>query len=184
MMQVVRLLTVAAFAGSSRHLPISPIHLASNGCWVWLVAARTNSTLQGTVNILLRASETQTHTEGLDRGEVWSYRAQKEAESGCGGEEGMGQQHKNPCKVSQYQSTAILEMRISETTARQTPRVALVPVCIPPAKSKNLNPAGKKVVEAVFCMHVHEYVCTLCAPPSIKMDPDYRATPVVVLLSK
>ena len=73
-MQVVRLLTVAAFAGSSRHLPISPIHLASNGCWVWLVAARTNSTLQGTVNILLRASETQTHTEGLDRGEVWSYR--------------------------------------------------------------------------------------------------------------
>ena len=64
-MQVVRLLTVAAFAGSSRHLPISPIHLASNGCWVWLVAARTNSTLQGTVNILLWACETQTHTTGL-----------------------------------------------------------------------------------------------------------------------
>ena len=62
MMRVVWLLTVAAFAGSSRHLPISPIHLASNGCWVWLVAARTNSTPQDTENILLRACETHTHT--------------------------------------------------------------------------------------------------------------------------
>lgn len=42
-MWMLKPLTVAAFAGPSRHLPISPIHFASNGCWVWLVAARTET---------------------------------------------------------------------------------------------------------------------------------------------
>ena len=142
---------MATHCSSFRRLVQTPAHQPHSPCQQWLLGlaccCKDKQYTSGHGKHPLKGlRDSHTHHKGLDRGEVWSYGAQKEAESSCGGDEGMGQQHKNPCSVSQYQSTAILKMRISETTAKQTPQVVFVPVCIPPAKSNNLNPAGKNVV--------------------------------------